>query len=861
MELSSVAHASALDSPTPFRLITLGRTALITPSGEDADLGRRRRKLALLAVLALASAPLTRDELAQMFWGDEEPERARHSLSDALSHLRRVLGRDVITGRSAFVELRAENVLSIDVLDLDAAFAGGAFAEVKAIYGGVFLDNVIVEGSPKFEAWVVATRERYAALVARATSVETSTAHASETPTVLASTKFVGSSTPRKIALSLAVAAAAAVAIFAITVSSGASALRATTVPVVAITDVWTDPADTSLAWLSDGLQQMIAANISRVSSAGIVAPAVVREFATGQKRTDSLLTAERVARAHRLGAGWAASAVVTRQNAEYVVRMTLRDAMHQSADRHYDLRGGDIVALADEASAKLLALLDVDPHGPHLSEIETSNTGAYRHFIESQRYHAEGNLVEETRELDAAIAADSGFTSAIAARMPIASGATYERLKILFVHARPRMSEWDRISEATDQAFLNGDPQHAEQLARQRLANYPRDPRAIRMLAEIYVAHGAYARAESTYVKLVALDSAAADNSVPCWMCDAYAGLVSVRQLQGDQVGVFRAARRWTELRPSYAAAWLSYADALSLNGDFRSAETVVARYRELAGNRNGFDAFTGRILLTECRLNDAEAYARKFLVSDRTGDARDLLECVLRERGQFRLAMEQFGKHMPEPGSGLALVYAHTVATVGGIEKARQLFEATGWHPTHDADLLHNYGIFARGFSWTHALEADALRERADTTLLRALADSIERIGAASYYARDWTTFDHVRGLIDTRAGRYAEAKAHFTAALARVPGWTRTNIELAKVDLALGQPDSAIAVLRQALHQSPDAMGRYAPRSDIDYHLAIAFAKAGQLDSARVYATFVRSAWAAADPQFKKLLIALP
>ena len=198
MELSSVAHASALDSRTPFRLITLGRTALITPAGEDADLGRRRRKLALLAVLALASEPLTRDELAQMFWGDEEPERARHSLSDALSHLRRVLGRDVISGRSAFVELRAEGVLSIDVLDLDAAFTRGAFADVKAIYGGVFLDNVIVEGSPKFEAWVVATRERYAALVARAISAETSTVHASTTPTVLASAKLLGSSKPRK---------------------------------------------------------------------------------------------------------------------------------------------------------------------------------------------------------------------------------------------------------------------------------------------------------------------------------------------------------------------------------------------------------------------------------------------------------------------------------------------------------------------------------------------------------------------------------------------------------------------------------------------------------------------------------------
>jgi tetratricopeptide (TPR) repeat protein len=232
-----------------------------------------------------------------------------------------------------------------------------------------------------------------------------------------------------------------------------------------------------------------------------------------------------------------------------------------------------------------------------------------------------------------------------------------------------------------------------------------------------------------------------------------------------------------------------------------------------------------------------------------------------VLRERGQFRLAVKQFEQHREEPGGGLALVYAHTLASVGDIEAARRAFENSGWHPTHAVDLLHNYGIFARGFSWTHALEADALRERADTLLLRALADSIERIGAASYYARDWTTFDHVRGLIDERAGRYADAKAHFAAALAVVPGWTRTNIELAKVDLILGQADSAIAVLRQALHQSSDAMGRYAPGTDIDYQMSLAFAQAGQRDSARVYAGFVRSAWVRADPELRKRLARLP
>src|SRR5687768_1860264 len=88
-----------------FRFITLGRLALEGAGGEVEELGKRRRKLALLAVLALSKRPLSRDTLIDLFWGEEPEERARHSLSDALSHLRRVLGRETITSHSDEVSL------------------------------------------------------------------------------------------------------------------------------------------------------------------------------------------------------------------------------------------------------------------------------------------------------------------------------------------------------------------------------------------------------------------------------------------------------------------------------------------------------------------------------------------------------------------------------------------------------------------------------------------------------------------------------------------------------------------------------------------------------------------------------------
>jgi len=144
-----------------FRLITLGQLALIASDGsEDASLSTRRRKLALLAVLATAGRPLSRAVLAEMFWGDQDEERARHSLSDALSHLRRVLGRDAIASRQTDVWIAPDCKLTVDALELAAAAAARDTARVVELYGGPFMDGVSVPRSCTFEEWVARERDR-----------------------------------------------------------------------------------------------------------------------------------------------------------------------------------------------------------------------------------------------------------------------------------------------------------------------------------------------------------------------------------------------------------------------------------------------------------------------------------------------------------------------------------------------------------------------------------------------------------------------------------------------------------------------------------------------------------------------------
>lgn len=141
--------------PADFHLVTLGRIALEPPPGaDDAGLNRQRRKLAVLALLALSRSPVSRDLLLEMFWGEQNESRARHSLSDALSHLRRVLGPGAIPARHAEVLLSGDAPLRLDVTELEEAVGNEDYARVLELYAGPFLSAVYVGASPRFEQWV-----------------------------------------------------------------------------------------------------------------------------------------------------------------------------------------------------------------------------------------------------------------------------------------------------------------------------------------------------------------------------------------------------------------------------------------------------------------------------------------------------------------------------------------------------------------------------------------------------------------------------------------------------------------------------------------------------------------------------------
>ncbi len=970
--------------PNNFRLATLGRLTLVSPDGVDESVGLRRRKLTLLAVLALSDRPYSRDALAEMFWGDEDDERARHSLSDALSHFRRLLGRDVIAHRRSEVILAEDVRLDVDALELAAACAERDWPRAAELYGGPLLDGVFVTRSPRFEEWLTHERERYARLFMRACEAQclalararrwedcaalarrwlaaaplsTDAAlyliNALKAPgshesalaalaeyraiagrldrdfgaqpdgrvTALASELSARVTEPNEGAVAgarwsavrldaevatssndatpgpdaneadaisragarkrtLIAVAAAALSLALITGGtylagrrSAKPAVAATPAqPVVAITLIQNVRNDTSVAWLEEGLKQMIAAELSRSGTVDVVAPSRVRDAARRARvSSESPLESDDALRLARdLGATWSVTGGLTRGEGLYVLDLGVRDVGTGELVRLFTITGPDILEVADQAASHILAAANSRRPGPRLADLETSNVSAYQHYVRAVQAAGEGRSADRIRELDAAIAADSTFVGALTDRLRIAQTAQdsrlVERLAGALREARGRAGEWDRLREDVFAAQHNGEHARAVALGRELVGRYPHDPRAYEILADVYALHGRWEWADSVLQRALSLDSLAmAAGRGPCAPCTALGGVVRIHLAMGKLDDAREAARRWVSLQPDAPAAWGNLADVLSYAGRYDSALTVARRASSLAGDDVAYDARIGRILLMARRYGAADSAAAAWLARDDDDyriEAMDLRATLLRERGRMRESnrlIEQLVAKYPAARS-LELVRADGLARLGRWRDAAAVYEtllhdAEGKEPSSPYQSLA--GDAARAFAWDHALLAEAIGASGDTIHLRALADSIERIGARSYYGRDWRLHHHVRGLIAERGGRLREAIREFGAARWGSAGWTVTVAHMARAHIALGEPKEAIALLREAYKSSPDAMGRYLPRSELDLLMAEAFGRAGMRDSSAHYAAFVRSAWRDADPEVRSLL----
>jgi DNA-binding SARP family transcriptional activator/tetratricopeptide (TPR) repeat protein len=638
--------------------------------------------------------------------------------------------------------------------------------------------------------------------------------------------------------------------------------------------------SDTADAWLAVGVQQLLASTLAREAELDVVDPARVRDAtdaARRARRAEGTPSAKSITleAAASVGATLVADGSIVGGGELYVLDMAVREVPTGRTVSRFTARGRDVFDVVSEAAARLLAASNVATPGPRLEHIETRRIGAYRSYVEGLRLLADGRPVDATRMFDGAIASDSDFVSAVIARrravgLSAAARDTARRLDVAFAR-RSDLAPFDRMDLEAELAMTAGENGRAVTLARALVDRFPRDPRAHERLGSILQGHGRFAEAARSVERLVALDSQAqAAGVVPCETCNSHVWLAGLYMSVGDLERAESAARSAVRLYPDRPTAWGTLSSVLASRQRADSAISAAARAARLAPRVPAYALQVVRRMIEARRFDAAADTLDRWLRAaegELTSGAIDLTALLLRERGRHFEAAKVIGDAMRRGVQGIdytEVIRANSLARIGEVEEAMVLYAraAAPLAPNETPSVGRN-ATDARRFAWSKALAADALylAGRIDTMQLNALADSVEVIGSRSNYGRDWRVHHHVRGLVATSAGRWADAERHFRSALWIPAGWTRTNIELARVLLAQRRTREAVQVLRETYMGPLDGMARHAPRSELDFWMSRAFAAAGQRDSARVYAAYARHAWGDAGPELQRRLGELP
>ncbi len=171
-QVSPASHLRATpltDHPPPLQLRTFGGLSLHRSGEPVGGAGQQPRRLAVLALLAVAGAAgMTRARLLGLLWPETDEALGRQALSQALYALRRDTGgQSLVTGPSETLRLDPD-VITSDVGEFLLAAGRTDFPCMAERYAGAFLDGVYLADALGFERWVDDTRAQLAAQAQRA---------------------------------------------------------------------------------------------------------------------------------------------------------------------------------------------------------------------------------------------------------------------------------------------------------------------------------------------------------------------------------------------------------------------------------------------------------------------------------------------------------------------------------------------------------------------------------------------------------------------------------------------------------------------------------------------------------------------
>ncbi len=149
------------------KLKLLGGAAIQSEQGPLAQRALQRRRIALLALLAVSRKPISREKVTALLWPEADSEQARHLLSVAIYELRKALHDDALVSTRDDVAINAAYI-SCDVAEFEDALASGKLQTAVDVYQGPFMDGFHINDAPDYERWVDGERDRLARLYATA---------------------------------------------------------------------------------------------------------------------------------------------------------------------------------------------------------------------------------------------------------------------------------------------------------------------------------------------------------------------------------------------------------------------------------------------------------------------------------------------------------------------------------------------------------------------------------------------------------------------------------------------------------------------------------------------------------------------
>jgi tetratricopeptide (TPR) repeat protein len=636
--------------------------------------------------------------------------------------------------------------------------------------------------------------------------------------------------------------------------------------PVFAIGRIASYRVDSAGAALAAPVADLLATNLARVPGVRVVSTARLHELlgSSGDSSPGAFAGAARRAGATELVDG----TLYVRPGGR--LRLDLRRTDLSSGDLRttHTAEGSDVFALVDSGTARLVAALGAAAPAGSVADVTTRSVVAYRLYTEGQARQAALDPGSAARLFAAAVAEDSTFAMAVYGLAQNVGDVResirlYDRALQLSANATDR----ERLMIRAGWAFKMSSPSLSA-VAETLAVRYPDEVEGPLYRGIALFAAQEYAASVPYLERVVAMDSAAVDvrrgggRRPRCATCDALQSLVGVYSSLDSLDAAERTARRWVRLQPTVAAGWFTLAGVLDARE--RPAEALAALRQASAADPAIAGVATEALATHYIRVGDYDAAARLLLARresaapDDAAEASWYLAIGRRQEGKLREALAEAeraraGYRARAPvgaAPATALLQAQILTEMGRWREGAALFDSVGRWELPGAGR----SALSRNRAWTLTHAATALAGGGDTARLPAIADSVEREGAASFLGRDHRLHHHVRGLLLAARGRDAEAAAELRAAMGTLTlGYTRTNLELGRVLLRSGRAAEAASVLAPALRAGIEGSGLYASRTELHETLARAWDAAGRRDSAAAHWAVVARDWASGDPPF--------